>query len=284
MKVGDFFYLFSVEVVNKQGNIIKRLEFCDSIEKAGEAARKYKNKLKKNEEIWFVPYCIGQTKAEDPTFGTVMVDVFYPPKNDNYTKTYYESIKRQIRSSTPSSGYSRGFLMKPRITTPYAQKNNKLSNFVFTAERADENYHIFRKTKKEVSEGDIIVPYQRALCIKCWNNIKHCVCDKLPNVLVDVDENIQEAIILLNRKGYYTRFCCEGHHWRNPSAYISFVQRYKFSKELPNWWYEEGSIIRLDYKDALEENENFEEVKKRKMVEFLEWVESLPENTKSIIG
>ncbi len=277
MKVGDYFFLFSVEVVNPDGVLQKRLEFCDTIEKAGETAQKHDKKLKKNEEIWIVPYGIGQSKSDPPTLGGTNCDYFVTPANNRYTKAYFNEIKYMLRSTAPDSKYCTNHLKKPGYQPPYAKKNNNLSNYVFVAASEDNNYTITRKTKKQVEDTDIIVSYKRALCTHCMNNVKHCCCSKLPTIFTDIDENIQEAIVLLNRKGYFTSYCCEGHDWIHNQAYICFQAHFKFPLELPPYWFEEGNTIRLNYKEALEGNENFEEVKMRKMEEFLEWAKALPE-------
>ncbi len=276
MKIGDYFYLFSVEVVKPDGELVKRLEFCDSVELAAEAAQKYEKKLKKNEEIWISPCMIGQSKVFPPDISCTYVDYYATPYNGRYTKTYIEDIKRSVRGMAPALSYAKYWPVSKKIDTPYAKKNNNLSSCVFIADSNDNNYVITRKTKKSAKEGDTIVPYGRALCTKCWNNVKHCVCKKFPTTFTDVDELIQPAIILLNRKGYFTNFSCEGHSWQDSEAYVSFVVHYKLPIPLPEYWYKEGSIIRLNYKNAARDNENFTEVRERKMQEFATWAESLP--------
>ena len=54
------------------------------------------------------------------------------------------------------------------------------------------------------------------MCEDCFSqyNIKRrsgIYCKECGGELVEIDENFIEAIILLNKKGYYTRFCCAGH-------------------------------------------------------------------------
>ena len=281
MRVGDYFFVFSVEVVNSEGTLLKRLEFCDSIEQAGETAQKYEKKLKKNEEIWFVPYGVGQCKADPPTLDATYVDYFTTPDNNRYTKAYYSDIKYRLRSAAPSSKYSTEFTKRRRVCTPYGKMNRNLSAYVFVV--GGDSYTIVRKTKKAVTDTDTIVSYKRAMCQRCWNNVKHCCCEDLPVGFYNIDENIQPAIIWLNRKGYYTNSCCEGHSWMSSDACVSFLHHYKFPIDLPEHWYEEGNAIHLSYKDAVEGNESFEEVKKRKMDELTEWAKNLPEFEKSFI-
>lgn len=277
MKLGDYFYLFSVEVVNPEnGEMIKRLEFCDSAELAAEAAKNYEKKLKKNQEIWICPCMMGQSKAFPPDIDCTCVEYYATPYNGCYTKTYIEDIKRSIRGIAPQKGYAKYWPVQKKIDTPYAKKNNNLSSYVFTVTQNDNNYVVMRRAKKAVEDGDIIVPYGRALCRQCWNNVKHCVCKKLPTTFTDTDELIQPAIILLNRKGYFTNYSCEGHNWQRSEAYVSFLVQYKFPIPLPEYWYESGNCIRLHYKNAAKDNENFEQVRERKMREFCEWTKILP--------
>lgn len=55
-------------------------------------------------------------------------------------------------------------------------------------------------------------------------NIK-CLCNNdFRCRLVDIDPNIAREIVILNRKGYKTHFCCEGHGMKdNPDFYVAFT-------------------------------------------------------------
>jgi hypothetical protein len=67
------------------------------------------------------------------------------------------------------------------------------------------------------------------MCEDCFSqyNIKRrsgLCCKECSGELVEIDENFIEAIILLNKKRYYTDFCCSGHPNSKDchDAYISF--------------------------------------------------------------
>jgi len=73
-------------------------------------------------------------------------------------------------------------------------------------------------------------------------------CDKcgFSGSFIEVDGNLGTTIEILNRKGYYTNFCCEGHkknkkHSTIAQAYIYFKQDLKYfytiKEYLPKTWY-----------------------------------------------
>ena len=89
----------------------------------------------------------------------------------------------------------------------------------------NDNYEIFTSTK--------------------FNGI--CKCCHNPVNFIEIDGNIGKTIKMLNRKGYITKFCCEGHdkikHKKDgiSLAYIYFdngIMYLEFIKNsLPNSWY-----------------------------------------------
>lgn len=66
-------------------------------------------------------------------------------------------------------------------------------------------------------KGDVLV------CPECWNLLEECSCRNLPNRAIQIDGGIYPAVRDLNRKGYKTNFCCEG-HWRE--AYNCYCGAY----------------------------------------------------------
>lgn len=71
--------------------------------------------------------------------------------------------------------------------------------------------------------------------------IYNCPCCDHTVKGIELDPNIAESISELNRKGYITEFCCEGHiskkNYQDP-PYISFSTYYNSIKNLlPKSWY-----------------------------------------------
>ena len=79
---------------------------------------------------------------------------------------------------------------------------------------------------------------------KIFGDCKHC--HKFADY-IEIDGNIAKTIKILNRKGYFTKYCCEGHdkvkrkndkvslayiYFKNDLTYLEFIE-----KVLPNSWY-----------------------------------------------
>lgn len=96
--------------------------------------------------------------------------------------------------------------------------------------------------------------YETDICESCGKYAK----------LIELDPNIAETISLLNKKGYLTKFCCEGHNeQRDDNGYVYFEDRsiedylytlpiswYIDLEDIRNLWYEfnpnRGYVIRCD--------------------------------------
>lgn len=89
----------------------------------------------------------------------------------------------------------------------------------------NDNYEIFASTKFN------------GICKYCHN----------PVDFIEIDGNIAKTIKILNRKGYNTKFCCEGHdkikhkkdgislayiYFDNGTTYLEFIKNF-----LPDSWY-----------------------------------------------
>ena len=115
---------------------------------------------------------------------------------------------------------------------------------------------------------------------------KKCKCD-----MYIIDEEVFDAIIKLNKKGYNTKFSCEGHSFNVP-AYIAFDEDFtdedveKF--EAPEHWFWDkgdsifrfhtlrtlGSIVFDTYFEI--KKISFEEYKKEYLKSLYDWIDSLP--------
>lgn len=79
--------------------------------------------------------------------------------------------------------------------------------------------------------------YETDICESCGKYAK----------LIELDPNIAETISLLNKKGYLTKFCCEGHNERRrDNGYIYFKDRSieDYLHTLPISWYIDLEDIR----------------------------------------
>lgn len=79
--------------------------------------------------------------------------------------------------------------------------------------------------------------------------ISKCPCCLQENLYaIEIDPNISNAISILNKKGYYTKYCCEGHS-RKESSYIYFKDKdimLNYIDTLPLSWYIDYSKLKYD--------------------------------------
>jgi hypothetical protein len=96
--------------------------------------------------------------------------------------------------------------------------------------------------------------------------------------VVELDELIAPTIILLNQKGYLTKFCCSGHWYEYSSnAYIYFYEDCIPEAIPASFKIDEHSkdVIRARYE--ANENESKYDFVIRINKELYEWASSLPE-------
>lgn len=104
-----------------------------------------------------------------------------------------------------------------------------------------------RKLKYNVKDDCKITTFT-----KFFGKCKHC--HKFADY-IEIDGNIAKTIKILNRKGYFTKFCCEGHdkvkrkNDKVSLAYIYFDNGLKYLefiiKVLPDSWYiDQNDIIK----------------------------------------
>lgn len=120
--------------------------------------------------------------------------------------------------------------------------------------------------------------YMNFVCPFCWNTLDNCTCELYPSYyLVLIDKNIQKHIRILNKKGYRTTACCEGHKEICLNTYIAFTTDYFKDMELPNGfkYNKKRKVIEYIYPRKLTESE-MESIKKEKLEVLLKWCENLP--------
>ena len=92
------------------------------------------------------------------------------------------------------------------------------------------------------------------MCDKCFNRLSECECSD-SHGWFDVDKSIFDIISVLNKKGYYTEYCCGGHvdieQLRNkyqPNLYIKFKREsYRKLVEIPDFFEKEYTTCVLRY-------------------------------------
>lgn len=105
------------------------------------------------------------------------------------------------------------------------------------------------------------------LTMKCLN------CEKIIDNWIELDPNIASSIISLNRKGYLTKYSCEGHG--KGLGYISFLNFYDiqpYLHTLPITWYVDLEDYRQGKLIIRSDKENYREA----IIELEEWVNTLP--------
>ena len=109
------------------------------------------------------------------------------------------------------------------------------------------------------------------VCPICFNQIQNCTCIYPSYNLIMVDNRVQEAVRVLNQKGYITVDSCEG-HFENivPNTYISFVNKIQSA---PAGFNNEGKVVRKIYHCS---SKNVFEKEKREAIKNLtDWANNL---------
>ena len=105
-----------------------------------------------------------------------------------------------------------------------------------------------------------------------------CPACKSHNVnLIELDPNIADAISILNKKGYRTLYCCEGHGNESIDAYIYFESKPlldKFTHTIPITWYVDYDwIIKYNKFIIRSDAASYAEA----MLDIYEWAKELPD-------
>lgn len=120
--------------------------------------------------------------------------------------------------------------------------------------------------------------YMNYICPHCWYTLDNCICELFPPYyLIHIDKNIQEHIRILNKKGYRTMYCCEGHNGGS-NTYIAFADDYfkEISKPIGFKYDKKRKMITYTYSMKLTE-EKIKEIKAEKLLALLEWCRNLPD-------
>lgn len=108
------------------------------------------------------------------------------------------------------------------------------------------------------------------ICVDCWN--KECTCGH--NSYEEIDDLILDDIIKLNKKGYTTLYCCQGHKEKGFfDMYVMFkyplVKQIKPPKDFRIESY--GKLIRRIILKGISDNK----IDKARRA-FSKWVDDLP--------
>lgn len=110
------------------------------------------------------------------------------------------------------------------------------------------------------------------VCPQCFEERSKCICDTTKD-FIEIDKNIYPVIRNLNRAGFHTSFCCEGHN-NEKQGYIHFTHFYHF-EHIPEFCsYSNNYNLTFNY-DETNDAKEFEKEKKQKMETLLKWSEEL---------
>ena len=130
-------------------------------------------------------------------------------------------------------------------------------------------------------------------CTTCWElykgnngNLKNgdeCPKEECEGHIATIDEMFLHSIVLLNEKGYRTRFCCSGHSLAGESdrAYIMFEETVKQKDLAPlpgGFTFETSAVEHVVIQKALSANDRFELHREavETSIDVLEWARTLP--------
>lgn len=179
-------------------------------------------------------------------------------KRRMYNYTFVEHQRNEtIENSMVMHSYGTLALMCPRCY--HIEKYNVTANGKISISQTNS-------TNTRVLPFIGISYYNDSACPECGND---------NHDLIEIDPNIADTISILNRKGFHTAFCCEGHGDNDTLAYIYFVRKYimeKYIGTLPLTWYVDLDDIRRGHFIIRSESSNYVEA----MLDIYEWAKSLP--------
>lgn len=197
-----------------------------------------------------------------------------------------DQIKRSTRKYLSRSGHFKGKYVN------YNEEGIKdgyitlMCPYCFSLYRIKTSYKLVSKLEYDpcILEDDYEeVPNIESYIVDLKYYMHKCVnCNAREVELIILDNNIAPSISLLNKKGFYTNFCCEGHLYDNgviDTSYIYFKNDciMKYLDHLPKPWELDMSFYH-DRNHCII-NCRFTDIEKQKqgISDLYEFVKSLPD-------
>lgn len=120
--------------------------------------------------------------------------------------------------------------------------------------------------------------YENYVCPNCFRKLPECTCEDAmpPYKLIWIDLAIQDHVRILNEKGYYTKFCCEGHD-ENDYMDVMFKTRCEPPIDnLPDGFKYNKKWNRIE-SDKYKDLDGGYESKEKYLDSLLAWCNELPE-------
>lgn len=121
------------------------------------------------------------------------------------------------------------------------------------------------------------------VCPRCFSQLQDCECPRFPQTLLQIDRGIQRVVRTLNRKGYVTTGCCEGHYNEGgySATYICFLEDYSalHASPLPDGFtFDKGKFGVIYVYPRGESEERFTARHVSRLIALHQWADNLPEN------
>lgn len=131
---------------------------------------------------------------------------------------------------------------------------------------------------KGSKNGRNLSVYKRYVCYRCFKRVNECTCKFYPpHSLIMIDEGVQDAVRMLNEKGFGTIGCCESHYKGVCQCiYVAFAEVNPPSPNLPEgfkWLKSKRSIIHEYNRHITAEDFEVEKTKHLKILR--EWADTL---------
>lgn len=146
---------------------------------------------------------------------------------------------------------------------------NKAAKISNKCTEDNKRHYDFDKIYPPRVEGKVV-----QMCKCCFKRVEECECKKTKSYrTIEIDENMVDIISRLNRKGYETGYCCEGHPTGTYILMGSIPSLPKYAQ------YQHGSIYYNQYDVVVRQSKGkytYEEEKECALKYIREWAEQLP--------